>query len=80
MKIEYDVPCPCQEGQVKCAKFQKQYAQVFYMLHSNKNAVVIEADKPRSFISSCCKAFGYGYPKLKYHVIDGNKVQVSKYE
>lgn len=77
MKIKYDVPCPCTSGLKKGLKFEKQYQQIFYFVHSSAKEIEIECDNPKSFIRSCSKALTYIYPKFKYQTVD-KKVRVIK--
>lgn len=77
MKILYDVPCPCQEGQTYTTKYQEQYAKIFHFAHSDAREIEIDVDNPKSFIRSCPKAFAYIYPKFKYQTSD-KKAKVIK--
>ena len=77
MKITYDVPCPCQEGQGKEPKYQEQYAKIFYFVHSDAKEIEFECDNPKSFIRSCHKSLAYIYPKFQYQTGD-KKAKVIK--
>ena len=77
MKITYDVPCPCQEGQPFTTKFQDQYAKIFHFVHSDAKEIEIEVDNPKSFMRSSAKALKTIYPKFQYKASVG-KVKVTK--
>ena len=77
MKVLYDVPCPCQVGQVNKPKYQEQYAKIFHFAHSDAKQIEIEVDNPKSFIRSCPKAFENIYPKFQYQT-SNKKAKVIK--
>ena len=66
MKILYDVPCPCQVGQMKEPKYQDCYDKIFYFAHSNKEELVIEMDNPKSFGKSIYRAYRNIYPPINF--------------